>query len=125
MNKPALVDSSVLLDIATVDPTWGEWSMAAVLRCGYESDLVINPIVFAEVSADYDSYAEVDIAFPTDIYRRVPMPYEAAYLAAKAHLDYRRRGGTRTTPLPDFFIGAHAQVAGYRLLTRDPARFRT
>jgi predicted nucleic acid-binding protein len=123
--NPVLVDSNVLLDVATKDPSWMEWSRDALEKAGESSILVINPIIFAEVSIDYASVGEVDRAFPPDLYRREPLPYEAAFLAGKMFLKYRDQGGIRTSPLPDFFIGAHAAVAGYRLLTRDAVRYRT
>jgi len=87
--------------------------------------LVINPLVYAEVSVGFDTIEAVEAALPADLYRREALPYEAAFLAGKVFLAYRRAGGTRTAPLPDFYIGAHAAVAGYRVLTRDPTRYRT
>jgi predicted nucleic acid-binding protein len=87
--------------------------------------LVINPIVYAEVSVGYDRLEEVDTYLPASVYRREPLPFDAGFLAGKAFLVYQRRGGTKWTPMPDFYIGAHAAVAGYRLLTRDPKRYRT
>ena len=123
--KPVLVDSNVLLDIATEDPTWCEWSSTELARAADRSVLVINPLIYAEVSIGYDRIEEVERAFPADLFRREPLPWEAAFLAGKAFLRYRRRSGARTSPLPDFYIGAHAAVADYRLLTRDGARYRT
>jgi predicted nucleic acid-binding protein len=99
--------------------------MAALERLADEAVLVINPIIYAEVAVGFDAPEDVEAALPADGYRREPLPYEAAFAAGKAFLDYRRRGGTRTSPLPDFYIGAHAAVRGYRLLTRDAARYRT
>jgi predicted nucleic acid-binding protein len=123
--KPTLVDSSVLLDIATQDPTWFSWSSEALKTAANESALVINGLIYAEVSIRYQKIEDLEDALPLSIYRRDPLPYEAAFLAGKAFLKYRRRGGRRTSPLPDFYIGAHAAVAGYRVLTRDPSRYRT
>lgn len=123
--SPVLVDSSVILDVATRDPVWGVRSEAAIARCAAESQLVVNPLVYAEVSVGYRRVEEVEDALPADLFRRDDLPYEAAFLAGKAFLAYRRRGGTRTSPLPDFFIGAHAAVAKFRLLTRDDARVRS
>ncbi|HZA49751.1 MAG TPA: type II toxin-antitoxin system VapC family toxin [Myxococcaceae bacterium] len=120
-----LVDSNVILDIATNDPAWGEWSAEALARAADESVLVINPIVFAEVSIGFDRVEELEAALPPEFYRREALPYEAAFLAGRSFLAYRRRGGRRGTPLPDFYIGAHAAVAGHRLLTRDARRYRT
>jgi predicted nucleic acid-binding protein len=122
---PVLVDSNVLLDVATADPVWRAWSSATLERTADEAVLVINPLVYAEVSVGFDAIEAVEAALPTDIYRREGLPYEAAFLAGKVFLDYRRGGGTKRSPLPDFYIGAHAAVAGYRLLTRDATRYRT
>ncbi len=97
--------------------------MTAALQGG--QGLVINPIVFAEVSVGFDRVEDLEGALPPELYRRDPLPYEAAFLAGKSFLGYRRRGGRRVTPLPDLFIGAHAAVAGHRLLTRDGRRYRT
>jgi predicted nucleic acid-binding protein len=119
-----LIDSNILLDLATEDSEWYSWSSAAVAAAGSSSDLVINPVIYAEASVRYASPAEFDSAFPPDFFRRMPLPYTAAFLAGKAHLKYRQRGGMRTSTLPDFFIGAHAAVSGFRILTRDDRRFR-
>ncbi|HEY7723820.1 MAG TPA: type II toxin-antitoxin system VapC family toxin [Anaeromyxobacteraceae bacterium] len=119
-----LVDSNVILDVATEDPGWGEWSSRELARAADRSILVINPIVFAEVSVGFDRVEDLEEALPPEVYRRDPLPYQAAFLAGKCFLAYRRRGGRRS-PLPDFYIGAHAAVAGHQLLTRDAARYRT
>jgi predicted nucleic acid-binding protein len=123
--RPVLVDSNPALDVAYRDPRWGPWSRAKITEAASESVLVINPIVFAEVSIGYTSVEDLKDVVPADVFRREPLPFEAAFLAGKCFLAYRRRGGTRTSPLPDFYIGAHAAVRGYRLLTRDAARYRT
>ena len=120
-----LVDTCVLLDILTDDREWGDWSATAVARARDEGDLAINPIIYAEVCAGFDRIEDVDAALPVLDFRREPLPYHAGFLAAHAFVSYRRRGGARTSPLPDFYIGAHAAVRGYRLLTRDAARYRT
>ena len=122
---PTLVDSNVVLDVAESDPEWKGWSTAAIRRCLDESILVINPIIYAEVSIGYRTIEQVEAVFPADLYHREPLPYDAAFLAGKCFLAYRRRGGQRSSPLPDFYIGAHAAVRGYQLLTRDVARYRT
>jgi predicted nucleic acid-binding protein len=119
-----LVDSNVLLDVATEDPDWGRWSTEALASAANEGPLLINALVYAEVSIGFSTIEELDDAVPPDIFTRVPLPYEAAFLAGKAFLTYRR-GGVKTTPLPDFYIGAHAAVSGHRLLTRDARRYRT
>ena len=125
MAKPVLVDSNVILDIATQDPRWGEWSAEVLAAVAENSVLVINPVIYAEVSVGFDSIEELDLALPSDAFRRDPLPYESAFLAGKAFVQYRRRGGSRRSPLPDFYIGAHAAIAGLRLLTRDERRYRT
>jgi len=124
VTRAVLVDSNVLLDIATNDPTWFARSAAALAAAADEAPLVINPLIYAEVSIGFQRIEDVEDALPPRLYRREQLPYEAAFLAGKAFLRYRRRGGTRTAPLPDFYIGAHAAVAGFRLLTRDPRRYR-
>ena len=120
-----LVDSSVLLDVLTEDAAWGQWSREALARAGDQGRLVINPIIYAEISTGFDTIEDLDDAVPADDFEREPLPYEAGFLAGKAFLAYRGRGGQRRSPLPDFYIGAHAAVRGYRLLTRDVPRYRT
>ena len=123
--SPVLVDSSVILDVATNDATSSGWSTDALTAVAATPILVINPIVYAEVSIGYARIEELDAALPLDIYRREPLPWPAGFLAGKAFHRYRRGGGTRRSPLPDFYVGAHAAIAGYRVLTRDPTRGRT
>jgi len=118
-----LVDSNVILDITSSDARWEQWSAGALEQAAEAGALVINPMIYAEVSARFPTIEELDLALPAGTYFRESIPWPAAFLAGKAHLDYRRRGGTRRSPLPDFFIGAHAAVAGLRLLTRDPRRY--
>lgn len=120
-----LVDSNVLLDIVTDDPTWSAWSSNALAEAFDHGRVVVNPIVYAEVSVSFDLIENLDDALPATQFLREPLPYAAGFLAGKAFLAYRRRGGSRPTPLPDFYIGAHAAVSGYRLLTRDAQRYRT
>jgi len=86
---------------------------------------VINPIIYAEVSVGFERIEELEAALPPELFRRDHLPWEAGFLAGKAFLAYRRNSGKRTTPLPDFYIGAHAAVAGLTLVTRDPSRYRT
>lgn len=109
----------------TDDPSWGAWSARALERCGDESELAINPIIYAEVSIRFGRIEDLDAALPETEFRRLPLPFEAGFLAGKSYLRYRRRGGARDAPLPDFYIGAHAAVSGFALLTRDVARVRT
>ena len=120
-----LVDSNVLLDLSTNDPLWADWSANALADCGDRAELVINPIIYAEVSASYQTIEKLDSALPLSSYVRRNLPWEAAFLASKAFLNYRQRGGVRTAPMPDFYIGAHAAVERLAILTRDAARYRT
>ncbi|WP_158816521.1 type II toxin-antitoxin system VapC family toxin [Methylocapsa sp. S129] len=120
-----LIDSNVLLDLMSEDARWFSWSAAAVEKAADSFRLVINPVIYAEVSARYSRIEDLDAALPKAIFDREAIPYEAAFLAGKSFLAYRRQGGIKRSPLPDFFIGAHAAVAGYQLLTRDAVRYRT
>ena len=119
-----LVDSNVLLDILIPDPEWEEWSAAALSEVAETSLLAINPIIYAEVSIGFDRIEDLEAALPTEL-RRESLPYDACFLAGRAFLSYKRRSGTKASTLPDFFIGAHAAVSEYTLLTRDSNRFRT
>lgn len=121
----ALVDSNVILDIFTQDQTWEPWSSQALTEAHEKGRLIINPVIYAEVSIHFSRIEELNAALPPDRFKREPIPFDAAFLAGKAYVQYRRDGGQRHFPLPDFFIGAHAAVAGYRLITRDAARFRS
>jgi predicted nucleic acid-binding protein len=118
-----LVDSNVLLDVIQRSD-WSDWSEATLQETANRSQLLINVVIYAEISTRFDSKEAVDSAIPSFVVRE-PIPYAAGFLASKIFLKYRRAGGRRSSPLPDFFIGAHAAVAGYRLLTRDTKRYRT
>lgn len=120
-----LIDANVLLDVMTEDARWLAWSAEAIERAADRHRLVINPVIYAEVSIRYSRIEELDAALPKTMFDSELIPYEAAFLASKSFLDYRRRGGARQSPLPDFFIPAHAAVAGCLLMTRDAARYRT
>jgi len=119
-----LIDSNVLLDLYDVGSEWHQWSVGALAAAADEAPLMIDPIIYAEVSIKFKTPVEFDEAFPPEDFLRQDLPFAAAFIAGKAHTEYRRRGGVRAATLPDFFIGAHALVAGYRILTRDPRRFR-
>lgn len=119
-----LIDSNVLLDIYDDGSEWQEWSVSMLATAANTAPIVINPIIYAEVSTTFKTPAEFDAAFPPEDFLRKALPFSAAFLAGKAHIEYRRRGGIRVATLPDFFIGAHAAVAGYSIVTRDPRRFR-
>lgn len=120
-----LVDICVLIDVIDLDPDWCEWSQAALDEWSRRGSVLINPVVYAELSPDFDEPAQLDnILGKVGVeYREIPR--EALFLAARAHQAYRRKGGERTGVLPDFFIGAHAAVLGVPLLTRDAQRFRS
>jgi len=120
-----LIDSNVLLDVMTEDTRWSPWSAASLEQAADRYRLVINPIIYAEVSVRYTRIEDLEAALSKTMFDREPVPYEAAFLAGKSFAAYRQRGGEKRSPLPDFFIGAHAAVAGYRLMTRDAARYRT
>ena len=120
-----LVDSNVLLDVMTEDEHWLPWSATSLEQAADRYRLVINPIIYAEVSVRYSRIEDLEAALPKTMFDREAVPYEAAFLAGKSFTAYRQRGGEKRSPLPDFFIGAHAAVAGYRLMTRDAARYRT
>jgi predicted nucleic acid-binding protein len=117
-----IVDTNVLLDVYTQDRVWEERSAAAIASAADSMVLVINPIIYAELSVGIEKIEELDRFLGAD-FQRDPLPWEAAFVAGKAFLAYRRRGGIRTAPLPDFYIGAHAAVRGMRILTRDPNRY--
>jgi predicted nucleic acid-binding protein len=120
-----LVDTNVIIDFLDRDSEWADWSAAMLTDAADKGRLVINPIIYAEVSVEYDDIDEVEDALPPDYFMRAPLPWEAAFLAGKCFERYRRRGGTKRSPLPDFYIGAHAAVTGMTLLTRDARRYRT
>lgn len=122
---PCLVDSNVLLDVMSLDPLWFEWSSKTLETYADSSRLIINPVIYGEVSIRYSKIEELESALPANLIEREPIPFEAAFLAGKCFLEYRKRGGAKGSTLPDFLIGAHAAVAGYRLITRDAARYRT
>jgi predicted nucleic acid-binding protein len=123
--KPTtLVDSCVLLDVITGDERWAGWSAGQIATAMDTGRVVINPLIYAEVSVGYQTIEELDELLPATDYEREPLPYHAGFAAGKAFLQYRRGGGDKRSPMPDFYIGAHAAVAGYQLLTRDVARYR-
>jgi predicted nucleic acid-binding protein len=120
-----MLDSNVLLDVLTEDPAWFGWSSRTLEECAQNHILVINPIIYAEVSIGFDRMEDLDAALPENLIERRPIPLEAAFLAGKCFLKYRGRGGQKRSTLPDFFIGAHAVVEKMTLLTRDASRYRT
>jgi len=120
-----LVDSNVILDVVTADDEWLDWSAAALARQADAGPLAVNPIIYAEAAARFARIEDLEAALPSDSFERLPLPWEAAFLAGRSFVAYRRRGGQRRSPLPAFYIGAHALLGGMTLLTRDPARYRT
>jgi predicted nucleic acid-binding protein len=123
--RGVLVDSNVLLDVATNDPRWGDWSGHALAEVAENTTMIINPIIYAEVSIGYTTIEALDAVLPVTLYQREPLPWQAGFLAGKSFLLYRRRGGLRASPLPDFYIGAHAAIGGLAILTRDANRYRS
>jgi len=119
-----LVDSSVLLDVLAPSP-WREWSEEHLALAAESGDLAINQVIYAEVAVGFADRGQLERTLQSAGLVRIGLPWAAAWLVARAFLEYRRRGGPRATPLPDFFIGAHAQAAQLPLLTRDPGRVRT
>jgi predicted nucleic acid-binding protein len=119
-----LVDSNVLFDYLSQDEEWNDWSGAMLSEAAHRGAVVINPLIYAELGIRYTRIEDLDEALPAEYFVRAPLPWEAAFLAGKCYERYRRRGGTRRSPLPDFYIGAHAAVAGMTLLTRDARRYR-
>jgi len=120
-----LIDTNVLFDFLNDDDDWSDWSSAMLSDAAERGRVVINPIVYAEVSVRYDRIEDLNEALPSEFFVHAPLPWDAAFVAGKAFEKYRKRGGVKRSPLPDFFIGAHAALAGMTLLTRDPRRYRT
>ena len=120
-----LVDSNVLLDVIQDDARWGSWSGAQLAAAFDRGPVVINPIVFAEVSTGFNRREDATEALDALDFEYADLPWDAAFIAGKAFARYRRDGGIRRSPLPDFYIGAHALVSGMTLLTRDGTRYRS
>ena len=123
--RATLVDSNVIIDYLDPDSEWSSWSAGMLGEAADHGAVAINPIIYAEVSVVYPSVEDVEEALPQGYFVRAVLPWEAAFLAGKCFERYRRRGGTKRSPLPDFYIGAHAAVAGMTLLTRDARRYRS
>jgi predicted nucleic acid-binding protein len=123
VQPPTLVDSCVLIDVLADDPQWADWSLDQLDRLGSQSPLVINPLILAEVSPRFERAADLERALVGLPLRREALPWDAAFLAGQAFKAYRQRHGKKTSPMPNFYIGAHALVAGMRLLTRDAPRY--
>jgi predicted nucleic acid-binding protein len=119
-----LVDANVLIDILSNDPKWASWSDRQIRAARRAGAVVVNQVIYAEICAGYRTQRETDRALTGVIYRRENLPWDAAFPASRAFLGYRRSAGTKHSPLLDFYIGAHADLRGYTLLTRDPLRYR-
>ena len=120
-----LVDANVLLDVATTDPVWSSWSERQLRNAAARGAVCINPIIFAEVAPAFSTEAELESWLEPSIFRRLALPYAAGWRVAEAFRKYRRSGGAKLLPLPDFYIGAHAETDKLTLITRDAARYRT
>lgn len=120
-----MIDSNVILDVVSHDSVWFEWSSTKMKELSTKDIFIVNSIIYSEVSIGYHRIEEVESLFTPSYFVREPIPWEACFLAGKCFLQYRKKGGTRTSPLPDFFIGSHALVRGCHLLTRDAARYKT
>ena len=120
---PVLADSNVLIDVLEEDAHWFKWSSAQLAALVDEARVVINPIIYAEVASNFATIEALERALAPYDLRREPLPWDAAFMASQAYKIYRKRGGAKRSPLPDFYIGAHASLAGYALLTRDPKRY--
>ena len=121
-----LVDTNVLLDVVTQDPAWFSWSSAQLAPLVDARKAAINPVIYAELAPLYSNARELDLNLvPPSDFRRLPLPFSVGFPASRAFQAYRKAGGQRLAPLPDFFIGAHAEAEGLTLLTRDPTRYRT
>ena len=120
-----LVDTNVLLDVFTDDPQWRPWSKIALSEAIGAGPIGINPIIYAEASLAFEAVEALDRQLETLMLDRLLLPYGAAFEAARAYRRYRNAGGVRSAPLPDFYIGAHAENDGLTLITRDARRFQT
>jgi predicted nucleic acid-binding protein len=121
-----LVDTNVLVDVLENDPDWADWSIGQLRAQAQIHRLVINPVIYAELAPCYRDERDLNLhLLPTTDFKRLALPYSAGFPAARAFAAYRKAGGARLSPLPDFFIGAHAEAEGHTLLTRDPLRYRT
>jgi predicted nucleic acid-binding protein len=119
-----LVDTNVLLDVLEDDPAWAEWSLGQLRAQAQVHELLINPVIYAELSLVFDSVLALDAAIAGMALRMQELPRPALFLAGRAFAEYRREGGSKTNVLADFFIGAHAAVQGWGILTRDARRYR-
>jgi len=120
-----LVDSNILLDVFLDDPEWGTWSEEQLTVYGASHHLYINPIIYSEISIGFSRIEDLEQTLQEGGFILLPIPKEALFLAGKIFLQYRKQKGTKRSPLPDFYIGAHAAVETLTLLTRDQRRYRS
>jgi predicted nucleic acid-binding protein len=125
LPRGTLVDSCVLIDVLADDPVWAEWSLDQLERCAALGPLLINPLILAEISPRFERAADLEVALAGLPLVKAALPWDAAFLAGQAFKVYRQSQGLKTSPMPDFYIGAHALVAQLQLLTRDAARYRS
>ena len=120
-----LVDSNIILDVFLDDPNWAEWSESKLEKFSALTKLYINPIVYSEISIGFKRIEELESVLNRAGFQMLDIPKEALFLAGKVFLDYRKKKGTKRSPLPDFYIGAHAAILEMELITRDESRYRT
>ena len=125
LPRGTLVDSCVLIDVLADDPAWADWSLDQIERCAALGPLLINPLILAEISPRFERASDLEVALAGLPLVKAALPWDAAFLAGQAFKVYRQSQGLKTSPMPDFYIGAHALVAQLQLLTRDAARYRS
>ena len=125
LPRGTLVDSCVLIDVLADDPVWAEWSLDQLERCAALGPLLINPLILAEISPRFERASDLEVALAGLPLVKAALPWDAAFLAGQAFKVYRQSQGLKTSPMPDFYIGAHALVAQLQLLTRDAPRYRS
>jgi predicted nucleic acid-binding protein len=123
--RGTLVDSCILIDVLANDAQWADWSLDQLERCAGVAPLCINPLILAEVSPRFERASDLEAALAGLPLVREALPWDAAFLAGQAFKVYRQAAGSKTSPMPDFYIGAHALVGNLQLLTRDAARYRS
>jgi hypothetical protein len=123
--RGVLVDSNIILDVFLDDPKWAEWSESKLEKFSAITKLYINPIFYSEISIGFKRIEELESVLNRAGFQMLDIPKEALFLAGKAFLKYRKNRGTKRSPLPDFYIGAHAAILEMELITRDESRYRT
>jgi predicted nucleic acid-binding protein len=120
-----LVDSNVILDLFLDDPQWADWSEATLAQFGDQKALYINPVIYSEISIGFERIEDLENALQIAAFLMLEIPKEALFLAGKTFLHYKQRAGSKTSVLPDFYIGAQAAIMGLDLITRDVRRYRS